>query len=387
MNFNLTAEQSLMCLCMRHHQFLEHDEIKIKYDVIDDGALFAECERNRVQMIVGHALIQVFGEKNIPEHWVEAYTSTSNVISKYMTELDKVATLLKQQDIAMIALKNSGITRGLYGAWGSCPMGDLDVLVDSRRFEEAHKALLGAGYKLKFRSQYEEDSYEAALAGGGAEYSVLLDTGEHLWFELQWRPIAGRWIQESQEPKASDLLGRSKSISGTDVRLLSPEDNLIQVCLHTAKHSFVRAPGFRLHTDVDRIVAVEQLDWGVFVMRVNDLKVKTPTYLSLIMAAKLIGTPIPEHVLDELAPNSLKVKIILSWIERVGVFYPDDKKWGRLSFVVFVALLFDTPAQLVEGLFPTTTRLKRKYGFQSTFLTPYFFGRYVFELLLKRVET
>ena len=28
---------------------------------------------------------------------------------------------------------------------------------------------------------------------------------------------------------------------------LNPEWNSVQVCLHTAKHSYTQAPGFRLH--------------------------------------------------------------------------------------------------------------------------------------------
>ena len=53
-----------------------------------------------------------------------------------------------------------------------------------------------------------------------------------------------------------DLIDRSQQIEGTSLRILSPEDNLLQVCLHTAKHSYVRSPGFRLHLDVDQLFRV-----------------------------------------------------------------------------------------------------------------------------------
>ena len=85
-----------------------------------------------------------------------------------------------------------------------------------------------------------------------------------MWVELQWRPVAGRWIREDQEPNADDLINRSLPITGTNVRLLAPEDNLLQVCLHTAKHSYMRAIGFRLHTDVDRIVNYQNINWNIF---------------------------------------------------------------------------------------------------------------------------
>ena len=55
----------------------------------------------------------------------------------------------------------------------------------------------------------------------------------------KWRPIAGRWIQPHNEPNGDELMDNSIKTKGSDVRILSPEDNLLQVALHTAKHYFM----------------------------------------------------------------------------------------------------------------------------------------------------
>ena len=123
-----------------------------------------------------------------------------------MKELDSVALLLSNSQIPLVALKNSGITRGLYPYYGACPMGDIDVLVRRSDFRKAHELLIANGYKMKFRSPLETENLEVAERHGGAEYSVDLPSGEHLWFELQWRPVAGRWIRPDQEPDASGYL-------------------------------------------------------------------------------------------------------------------------------------------------------------------------------------
>ena len=101
---------------------------------------------------------------------------------------------------------------------------------------------------------------------------------------------------------------------GTKVGILSPEDNLLQVCVHTAKHSYVRAPGLRLHLDVERIVAHKQIDWEVFLRKVKDAHVKTSTYYSLYLANMLFGTPIPQAVLDALHPGDRKNRKLLKLI-------------------------------------------------------------------------
>lgn len=387
LKFKLTPAQEFLCLCIRHCDFLQHDRIKDLYNSIGDEELFSEAQSNGVASIVAHSLSIVLGAENLPEHWLEEYKSIDDKIVSYMVELEKVAQLLDKNDIALLALKNSGITIGLYPHYGSCPMGDVDVLVSKKTFRQAHAILTEAGYKLKFRSPLEEDNIEAAEHGGGAEYSVTMDNGEHLWFELQWRPVAGRWIQPEQEPKVDDLIKRSKAIDNSKVRLLSPEDNLLQVALHTAKHSFVRAPGFRLHTDVDRIATVEDIDWDVFITRVCELKTKTAVYLSLAMAKKLLGTDIPEKVLADLKPNQLKIKLMNNWLEKVGIFEPDAPKWSKLGYIIFVSLLYDDFKDFFSGIFPPSKQMKSDNQFSNSLLLPYYHGKRIFNLLVRRSKT
>ena len=387
LKFKLTPAQQFLCLCIRHVDFLEKDKIQQLYESIGDEFLFSQAKLNGVSSIIGHALFNVLGEYNLPYHWLEEYKEINEKISSYMNELEKVASLLDKNDIKLLALKNSGIAKGLYPHYGSCPMGDVDVLVSQKVFRKAHTILSKAGYQLKFRSALEEDNIESAERGGGAEYSVTLDSGEHLWFELQWRPVAGRWIQPVQEPKVDDLIKRSKPIINSKVRLLSPEDNLIQVALHTAKHSFVRAPGFRLHTDVDRIATAEDIDWATFTSRVCKLKAKTAVYISLEMARTLLGTKVPEDVLRALKPNNLKVKLINLWLEKVGIFEPDAPKWSKPGFIIFVSLLYDDIGDFLDGIFPSSKAMKEDYDFSSSLLLPYYHGKRILNLLTKRTNT
>ena len=230
--------------------------------------------------------------------------ATYNRISQYLSELDTLGTLFLGSGIQLVVLKNGGIARGIFDCVGCCPMGDLDVLVEKINFSCAHKLLSDYGYILSNKNMLDDASFDLATKNGVAEYSKILSDKSSLWFELHWRSVTGRWIRPDQEPIAEILLARSIPIPGTAVRLLSPEDNLIQVALHTARHSYVRPPGFRLHTDVDRIVNYQKIDWDIFLQRVFSLQVKTPVYFSLLIPKELFGTPIPEFVLTRLQTAS-----------------------------------------------------------------------------------
>ena len=362
-------------------------ELDAKLPPDEDAALWEEARLNGVESIVAHSLMRSGVREGAAEAWRKAHDDTYARISAYVTELDRVASLLDSHGIRLVALKNAGIAKGLGVCLGCCPMGDLDVLVDQADFRAAHRLLERDGYRFEFRSPLEIADLPSADASGGAEYWKPFPEGGKLWLELQWRPISGRWIRPDQEPSGRDLIERSMTIPGSAVRILSAEDNLLQVCLHTAKHSYVRAPGFRLHTDVDRVVRRQAVNWDKFLAQVSALRVKTAVYFSLALAHDLLGSPIEPRVLSALAPPGWKVKLMSSWLRRVGLFHPDDKKFSRVGYVLFTALLYDDPRGLWRAIFPSPTWMREQFRVRKSFLLPYYYGRRIADLLLRRVSS
>ena len=344
------------------------------------------AKSNRVESIVAHTLMDALGRDNVPAHWVKAHEENFNRISTYLTELDYISNKLAEEDISLIALKNAGIARGIYSCPGCCPMGDLDVLVEKKYFKKAHQVLLNNGYHFEFRSPLEEPDIGAAEKNGGAEYWKILPDGEKLWFELQWRAVAGRWIRPEQEPCTEDLISRSMSVSGTSVRILSPEDNLLQVALHTAKHSYVRAPGIRLHTDVDRIVRYQSIEWSVFLKNITALQVKTAVYFSLTIPKEIFNTPIPSDILQRFKPPAWKEKIISNWLKRVGFFNPDERKFGGVGYILFNILLYDDLKGLWKAVFPEKKWMKERYGFKNNLFLPAYYISRLKDLLFRRIS-
>lgn len=379
MTYRMSQAEAFLCQGIRHLDRLAECKIQDLYWTIGDKDIYQAAMANGVVPNIAHALSQtVFKGKELPPHWRDAFESTRSRIQAYMDELDSVASALSVAGIKLVALKNSGITRAIYPQPGASPMGDMDVLVNRSDFLAAHGIMSNLGYRLKFRNPFEEDNIEQAFASGGAEYSKTLNSGHHLWFELQWRPIAGRWIQPDQEPTAEDLIRRAIPVPGSPILLLSPEDNLLQVCVHTAKHTFVRAPGFRLHTDVDRIVAGQKIDWNIFVARVKQLRVRTAVFMSLDMARELLDSPIPDGVLRQISPPTLKIRLMKAWLNRVGIFNPDTPKWTKIGYIIFVSLLFDGLNDFWRAIFPSSAAIqKANVGDRSGSLAMYYLKRLV----------
>jgi len=381
---DLTNSEEFLCRVLTHKNYLDFDRISFLYNSLDSNNLFKFCKHNKIESIAADSLDHCIGLKNIPTYWRDAHKETEYRIDSYMKELDKISKLLDESNIEVVALKNSGITRGLYREHAASPMGDLDVLVRKKDFRKAHRVLIDFGYEMKFRSPLEELNIEKAEQGGGAEYSVKLPNGDNLWFELQWRPIAGRWIRPDQEPSSDALIESSESIEGSKVKILAPVDNLLQVCLHSAKHTYVRAPGFRLLTDIDRIVRECDIDWDEFIEKVTFLEVKCATYFSLQLSNDLLKTSVPLDVLTKLKPGRWKVNMIFSWLLRVGLFDPDGKKWSRLGYIVFVSFLYDSFSGFFRSVIPESSWMKQKYNFNNPLFLPYYHIYRLFDLISKR---
>ena len=345
--------------------------LKVRLETTDVAALFRLCREHELDgvaasHILKHRLLE------LPDYWQEAYQKEAAHLGFLKQKAEEICRIMDENGIRMVVLKNGGIMSDMVKDPAACPMEDIDSLVKKSDFRKAHEILADNGFLFEFRSEYEKEDLEAAFRDGSTEYRIPTLTGEDMWFELAWRAVAGRWIRRDLEPDTDELIRDCYCAPGTKVGILSPEDNLLQVCVHTAKHSYVRAPGLRLHLDVERIVAHKDIDWALFLEKVRKAHVKTSTYYSLHLANMLFGTPVPQQVLDALRPGKGKDRRILKLISQAGLLHPKQKKFGKLQFLLFQTSLYDNLFDAWFVLCPKNGGLKEIYGYSSSVLTPYY---------------
>ena len=359
-------------------------QLKKLWNLIIEQSLFQHAKVDEVASHIAYILKS--SDLKYASFWEEVYQDTDHYITVLMNVLEEVASKLKENKIEIVGLKNAGISKAIYKNNACSPMGDLDLLVRSKDFRQAHEIILNElGFTFKFRSEFEEEDLEEAFRGGGTEYYKIV-AGYKVWLELQWRPIAGRWIQPQNEPNGDNLMDKSIEVENSNVRILAPEDNLLQVALHTAKHSYVRAPGFRLHSDVDRVVRFQSIDWTKFEKKVCDLELKTAVYFSLFYAKKLLDTPIPKTVLINLKPFWYRRKSIHYFINKAGLYNQKKKKFTRIGYILFNLSLYDSLGQNFKAIFPHYDSIKVKYPIKNKFQLPYFYYIRIKDLVFKRAK-
>ena len=64
-----------------------------------------------------------------------------------------------------------------------------------------------------------------------------------------------------------------------------------------------------------------------------------------------------------------KQHLMVKWVKHVGLFDPDpgDKKWDKLGYIIFLALLYDDIKRLFKGIFPSVTSINDYYSNKKSF--------------------
>lgn len=372
--FKLSASEALLCDVLADCEPEARKEAARRFvEELGDEQAFALAQANGVSTVVAHALMDAYGAGNVPEHWVRVHEENFSRISAYLTELDRVAKRLAEDGIIIVLLENGVLAKAVYPCLGCFKFGDLDLLIRKDQLAATHRIIISEGYKAVCGNPLVEHG----ITEGRIEYKGTLQSGYSMRLNVQWSLVARRWFDASREPDSNTLMKRSVLISGSQVRMLCAEDNLYQLTIHNASHGYVRKPGLGLHLDIDRFVRRTSFDWDKFIELVKKCKVKTPVFFSLLIPKILFKTPIPDEVIESLKPPRWKVKIIAKWLQKVSLFNPDEKKFGRIGYIVFTALLYDDLRGLWHSIFPGRDWMVERYGARE--------GRSLFGLHLKRL--
>ena len=319
--------------------------------------------------MVAHALMEA-GVNDAP--WRDEHQLAERKTRKMFAVLEQIATALESQGIRAAVIENGGVAYALSRCWGCFASSDLDLLIRREDFVSVEREFIRQGYAACTRGRSLSDSPDDAQFGrrGWKAYRREEPDGVEHWVNLMWRPVVQGWLPIACQLQASELLARSIHVTehGSDLRVLSPEDQLLVCAAHTASHSYVRGIGLRLQVDVDRIVRRMEIDWEVFLRRARESVGWTVIFPSLAIPKGLWDTPVPVEVLDALVPSRRKQARILESVGRAGLFQRNKPVFGRLKYLLFHAGLCERglTAGLIAALFPPRAWMREVYGDSSS---------------------
>ena len=181
----------------------------------------------------------------------------------FTAELARITQHFERRQLRVVPYKGAVLAQSLYHDLGLRSFSDLDFLISARDFERAKQALAEIGYRpsvdltptverLWLRTRYER-SFDGAA-------------GKNL-VELQWALVPPFY---GVDLRVEDLLVRAGRtvVGGCEMPCLSPEDSLLVLCLHAAKHLWMRLMWL---SDIAETLRTQTIDYSLAVSQARAL--------------------------------------------------------------------------------------------------------------------
>jgi hypothetical protein len=213
---------------------------------------------------------------------------------RFAGELVRIVEHFEKKKLRAIPYKGPALAESVYGDLALRNFSDLDFLIAPADFEAAKQALAELGYRTSKELSPEAEriwlriGYERAFDGAAGRNLV----------ELQWGVLPYFY---GVDLRIGDLLARSgrTAVGGREVPALSPEDLLLVLCLHAAKHLWLR-----LIWVCDIAEALRQpADYTQVFARARSLGITRILGVSFWLAENLLGAPLPQPAQGAIAAD------------------------------------------------------------------------------------
>ncbi|MDP8248386.1 MAG: nucleotidyltransferase family protein [Candidatus Tritonobacter lacicola] len=236
--------------------------------------------------------------------------------------LTKVLEAFKDAAIKVILLKGVHFAQFIYQDIGIRPMVDIDILIKKEDLNIAEELLIKMGYEHPELSQAAYNFFDVKRdTKGRSDLIERYKTFHHHLYpfrhqkgikllEIHWTIKAPHW------PFSIDVEGlwrraKKEEFNGIDVLVLSPEDLLLHISLHTCFNDKLMFHGLRPFCDIAAAINYYsgKVVWEDLQVRAHEWKVDRFLYLALRLSKELIGANVPEKLLHNLKPNPFNEKI------------------------------------------------------------------------------
>lgn len=206
----------------------------------------------------------------------------------FARELIRISDGMDALGVDVMPYKGVVLAETVYGDIALRQSGDIDLLIRVQDFSRIREAVRGLGYTPHFPlSPREEEAYLRT----GYEYTFDSQAGPNL-LELQWA-LQPRFYAVDVDMDGLFQRSVQVTIAGRNIKTLSPEDLMIVLSLHAAKHAWGRLIWL---CDIARIMSRPNLNWDWIKQQASELGIARILSVTLLLANRLLGASIPATV-------------------------------------------------------------------------------------------
>ena len=260
---------------------------------VDWNFLITAAQQHRMLPLVYRTLGRI-APNDVPELAMRRLRSAFHQNARrnlFLTaELLQVMDIFRAHEIPCIPYKGPVVASLVYGDISLRQFADLDIIVPVRDVVKARTLLIARGYRP------EKEMSEQHLLGliNSEKDITLLHDDRGINLEIHWGITTAR-IPYAFFPAPFGRTSTQGRIAGHPVQSLKPEDLLLILCIHGAKHFWERLGWL---CDVAELVRPQgALDWNRALENASRVGGRRILFLGLALARELLGAEPPPEVL------------------------------------------------------------------------------------------
>ena len=232
----------------------------------------------------------------------------------FAAELARIMQHFERRHLLALPYKGPVLAQSLYRDLGLRSFSDLDFLISPADFERAKHALAKIGYRP---AADLTPAVERFWLRRGYERSFDSAAGKNL-VELQWALLPHFYTVDLH---VQDLLARTgKTVVGErEVPCLSPEDSVLVLCLHAAKHLWTRLIWVSDIAEALRSYSRTQtIDYSLAFSRARALGIARILGVSFWLVENVLRAEIPKSAEEIIAADSQVPALGIEFAERLA---------------------------------------------------------------------
>jgi len=229
---------------------------------------------------------------------------------RFAAEMFRVLDRFTASGVQALVIKGPVLSARCYGDPGLRQYGDLDLIVRDKDILRSTELMMSLGYEPRVPlTAIQAKKIPGEYVFRESSTKLVVEFHTELTFRYHPRPLPIEKLFERQV--------RVK-IDAHDVPALSPEDELILISIHGAKHFWEQLSYI---ADVAAFVSKQDLDWARVRSSAEEVGGERMLNVGLRLAADVLGAPLPENVAalvrSDRAAGSL-VGQIIRWLPAAG---------------------------------------------------------------------
>lgn len=292
--FTLKPEDQLLLYCS-HSQVQEELKDKISFLVNNElnwDHIMDMATQHRLRPLLYYNLNSICPDE-IPENVLmdlkEFYQANVRKNLMLTGELVKVMGLLEDNGIKAFTYKGPVLASQAYGNIGLREFGDIDIFIDKEDALKVKDLMIGQGYEIYPLIDIIDSLYMKLES----EYTFInKNTGALI--EINW-DFKGNFLSLPVKHNYFFNELEKREISGFEISTPSICNDLLMLCIHSAKHNWNRLIWIY---DISEFIDTNIINWDIIILKSEQLKVKRILFISLILAKYLFNSPIPQNILN-----------------------------------------------------------------------------------------